>query len=431
MQARVFKATNIVLGLLCLMYFLTYIDRVNISTVVASNQFLKEIPLTKVQAGFVFSAFAYPYLLFQIIGGFVADKFGPRKALAVCGVIWAGATLATGLVNSMIGLVVARVILGFGEGATFPTATRAMSYWVTKERRGFAQGITHAFSRLGNSLTPWLVALLIINISWRGSFVIIGVVSIFWALAWGLYFRDDPTQHKGVAPEEAAALPAYGSKKAVNVPWGRLIPPMVPVTVVYFCYGWILWLFLSWIPSFFKGQYHLDLKNSALFASGVFLSGVFGDTLGGLVSDGLFKKTHNAKFARCNLVAVMMFLCAVSLVPILYTHKINVVALALSAGFFCAEFTIGPMWAIPMDIAPKYSGTASGIMNSGSALAAIISPVVGGYLIQKTGNWLLPFIVSIGVILVGSVLSFTMHPERPLAEPPPLTNATGVAPVLK
>jgi len=429
MQTRVFRATNIVLGLLCLMYFLTYIDRVNISTVVASNQFLKEIPLTKVQTGFVFSAFAYPYLLFQIIGGWVADKFGPRKALAICGVIWAGATLATGLVSSMLGLIVARVILGFGEGATFPTATRAMSYWVTKERRGFAQGITHAFSRLGNSLTPWLVALLILRISWRGSFVIIGCVSIFWALAWGLYFRDDPSQHEGVLPEEVAALPAYGSKKeaGVQVPWGRLIGPMVPVTIVYFCYGWILWLFLSWIPSFFKGQYHLDLKNSALFASGVFLSGVFGDTLGGIVSDKLFKKTGNAKFARCNLVALMMLLCALSLLPILYTHKINLVALALSAGFFCAEFTIGPMWAIPMDIAPKYSGTASGIMNTGSALAAIISPVVGGYLIQKTNNWLLPFIVSIGVILVGSALSFTMHPERPLAEGGTLTEATAAA----
>jgi MFS family permease len=426
MQARVFRATNIVLGLLCLMYFLTYIDRVNISTVVASNQFLKEIPLTKVQTGFVFSAFAYPYLLFQIIGGWVADKFGPRKALAICGVIWAGATIATGLVQGMIGLIVARVILGFGEGATFPTATRAMSYWVSTEKRGFAQGITHACSRLGNSLTPWLVALLILTISWRGSFIIIGCVSIFWALAWGLYFRDDPSRHRGVAPEEAAALPAYGAKKSnsVKVPWGRLIPPMVPVTIVYFCYGWILWLFLSWIPSFFKGQYHLDLKNSALFASGVFLSGVVGDTLGGVTSDKLFKKTRNAKFARCNLVALMMLLCAISLLPILYTHSINIVALALSAGFFCAEFTIGPMWAIPMDIAPKYSGTASGIMNTGSALAAIISPVVGGYLIQRTGNWLLPFIVSMGVIAVGAALSFTMHPERPLAEIVPLTEAT-------
>jgi MFS family permease len=418
MRPRVLRATNIVLGLLCLMYFLTYIDRVNVSTVVASNEFLSEIPLTKVQMGFVFSAFAYPYLLFQVIGGWVADKFGPRKALTVCGIIWAGATIATGLVHGMVSLFVARVILGFGEGATFPTATRAMSYWTPKERRGFAQGITHAFSRLGNSLTPWLIAFLILSFSWRASFIIVGIVSTVWALAWGLYFRDDPSKHGGVTPEEVASLPPYGSKKTagVAVPWRRLIGRMAPVTVVYFCYGWILWLFLSWIPSFFKGQYHLDLKKSALFASGVFISGVVGDTLGGIVSDKLYAKTHNPKIARCNLVAVMMLLCALSLVPIIFTRDVNVVALALSSGFFFAEMTIGPMWAIPMDIAPKFSGTASGLMNTGSALAAIISPVIGGYLIQKTGNWMLPFIVSMGVILVGSALSFTMHPERPLAD---------------
>lgn len=426
MRPHIFRATNIVLGLLCLMYFLTYIDRVNISTVIASNQFLKEIPLTKVQMGFVFSAFAYPYLLFQVIGGWVADKFGPRKALTVCGIIWAGATIASGLVHGMVSLFVARVILGFGEGATFPTATRVMSDWTPKEKRGFAQGITHACSRLGNSLTPWLVAFLILTISWRGSFIIIGVISTVWALAWGLYFRDDPNKHSGVTSEEIALLPLYGSKKTseVRVPWSRLIPRIVPVTVVYFCYGWILWLFLSWIPSFFKGQYHLDLQKSALFASGVFISGVVGDTLGGLISDKLYEKTHNPKFARSNMVALMMFFCGISLVPIIYTHNMNVVALALSAGFFFAEMTIGPMWAIPMDIAPKFSGTASGLMNTGSALAAIVSPVVGGYLIQKTGNWMLPFIVSMGVILVGAALSFTMHPERPLAE---ITAPTGAA----
>jgi MFS family permease len=418
MRPRVLRATNIVLGLLCLMYFLTYIDRVNISTVVASNQFLKEIPLSKVQIGFVFSAFAYPYLLFQVIGGWVADRFGPRKALTICGIIWAGATVATGLVHGMVSLFVARVILGFGEGATFPTATRAMSYWTPKEKRGYAQGITHAFSRLGNSLTPWLVASLTLAISWRGSFLIVGVVSLVWALVWGLYFRDDPNKHSGVTPEELASLPPYALKKdaGVKVPWGRLVPRMAPVTIVYFCYGWILWLFLSWIPSFFKGQFHLDLKTSALFASGVFVSGVVGDTLGGIVTDKVFARTGNQKVARCNMVAVMMFLCGVSLVPLMFTRNLNVVALALSAGFFFAEMTIGPMWAIPMDIAPKFSGTASGLMNSGSALAAIISPVIGGYLIQKTGNWLLPFMVSMGVILIGAALSFTMHPEQPLAE---------------
>ncbi len=418
MRPRIFKATNIVLGLLCLMYLLTYLDRVNISTAIASNEFIREIPLSKVQMGLVFSAFAYPYLLFQVFGGWIADKVGPRKSLLLCGLIWSGATFATGLVHGMVSLLAARVILGFGEGATFPTATRAMSYWTPKGKRGFAQGLTHAFSRLGNSLAPWLVALIIVSISWRASFLIVGLVGILWALVWGFYYRDDPKGHPAMTAGELMMLPPYVEKKSapVKVPWRRLVPRMAPVTVVYFCYGWMLWLFLGWIPSFFKGQFHLDLKTSALFASGVFISGVVGDILGGFVSDRLYARTHDLRFARCTMVAVMMTLSGAALVPILLTRNVNIVALSLSAGFFFAEMTIGPMWAIPMDIAPKFSGTASALMNIGSASAAIVSPVIGGYLIQKTGSWMLPFVVSLGIILVGAALTFTMHPERPFKD---------------
>src|SRR5438874_8876264 len=417
MRANILRATNIVLGLLCLMYFLPYLDRVNISTAMASNQFLKEIPLTKTQAGLIFSAFAYPYLLFQIGGGWVADKFGPRIALTICGIIWASATIMTGLVHGLVMMFIARVVLGFGEGATFPTATRAMSYWMPKSKRGFAQGITHAFARLGNAITPWLIATLIAAISWRGSFITVGIISLFWALAWGLYFRNDPSHHKSITAEEITTLPPYAAAKGqVKVPWKRLGLRMIPVIVVYFCYGWTLWLFLSWIPSFFKNEYHLDLQNSALFASGVFFAVVVGDTRGGIVSDRLFTKTKNLNIARRNLVAVMMVLCCISLVPILFTHDIKIVALALSVGFFCAEFTIGPMWAIPMDIAPRYAGTASGMMNTGSALAAIVSPVVFGFIIDKTGQWTWPFVGSMLLMLVGAALTFAMHPDRPLGE---------------
>jgi sugar phosphate permease len=417
MRANILRATNVVLGLLCLMYFLTYLDRVNISTAMASNQFLKEIPLTKTQAGLIFSAFAYPYLLFQISGGWVADKFGARIALTICGIIWAGATIMTGMVHGLVMMFVARVVLGFGEGATFPTATRAMSYWMPKSKRGYAQGITHAFSRLGNSVTPWLVATLIAAISWRGSFIVVGFVSLFWALLWGLYFRNDPRQHRAITDEELTVLPPYAEKKGtVQVPWKRLGLRMIPVIVVYFCYGWTLWLFLSWIPSFFKNEYHLDLQSSALFSSGVFFAGVLGDTLGGIVSDKLFERTKDLNIARRNLVAVMMTLCCLSLVPVLFTNDIKIVTLALSAGFFCAEFTIGPMWAIPMDIAPKFSGTASGMMNTGSAFAAIVSPVVFGYIVDKTGHWTWPFMGSMALMLFGAALSFSMHPDRQLTE---------------
>src|SRR2546425_4267210 len=125
MRPRRLSATTTVLVLLCLMYGITYIDRVNVST--AASAFRKELGLNNTQVGLVFSAFAYPYLVFQIIGGWVGDRFGARKALAVAGAIWAAATLATGFVTSLATMIAARVLLGFGEGATFPVATRAMS----------------------------------------------------------------------------------------------------------------------------------------------------------------------------------------------------------------------------------------------------------------------------------------------------------------
>jgi MFS family permease len=172
-------ATTNVLALLCAMYFINYIVRVNVST--AAAVFGPELHLTHTQIGLIFSAFTYPYLLFQITGGWVADKFGPRRALTICGIIWAGATIMTGLVHGLVMMFVARVILGFGEGATFPTATRAMSYWMPKSKRGYAQGITHAFSRLGNSITPWLIATLIAAIPPAGRRS--RSPRLFWALA--------------------------------------------------------------------------------------------------------------------------------------------------------------------------------------------------------------------------------------------------------
>ncbi len=187
---------------------------------------------------------------------------------------------------------------------------------------------------------------------------------------------------------------------------------MAPVTIVYFCYGWTLWLFLSWVPQFFLHDYHLDLKKSAVFATSVFAAGVIGDTLGGLVTDRILKSTGSLKHARSLMVSVCMFLALCSLVPLFFSHLLSVSVICLSAGFFFSEMTIGPMWAIPMDIAPAYSGTASGMMNTGSALAAILSPVVGGLLIDRFGNWDLPFFVSMVLTGLGVILAFGMHPER-------------------
>ena len=414
---RLFRtgARGNVLILLCLMYFITYIDRVNVSSAAAA--FKSELGLSNTQLGLVFSAFAYPYLVFQIIGGWFGDKFGARWTLTICGVVWAAATVLTGLAGGLTSLVLARVLLGLGEGATFPVATRAMSAWLPESKLGFGQGITHACARIGNAITPPLVVALIALVSWRGSFVLLGVASFFWALIWGWYFRDNPGSHAGITTADLAALPtprAKGARRAV--PWGPLLKRMAPVTFVYFCYGWTLWTFLSWVPQFMLHNFNLDLKNSAVFSTLVFFGGVVGDALGGVVSDGLLKRTGSLTRARRDLVVFGMAGSLLCSLPILFVHDPLVAAICLSGTFFFAELTIGPMWAIPMDIAPHFAGTASGVMNTGSAFAAIVSPVVFGLVIDATGNWTLPFLGTMVLMAVGIAAAFTMRPDRTFAD---------------
>jgi MFS transporter, ACS family, glucarate transporter len=409
------RASTVVLGLLCLMYLITYLDRVNVSS--AADGFAREFRLSKTQIGVVFSAFAYPYLVFQIIGGWVSDRFGARRTLIVCGAVWATATALTGTASGLVSLLIARLLLGLGEGATFPAATAAMSRWVANERRGFAQGITHAAARIGNALAPAAIVAVMAVYGWRASFYVCAAISFLWVGLWALTFTEYPAEHPRIAPAELASLPAPKGKRRA-APWGPLLRCMMPVTVVYFCYGWTLWLYLSWIPQYFLHSHELDLKKSALFASSVFFAGVVGDTFGGLVTDQLYKLSGNLWLARSAMVAVCMSLALFSLLPLLYSHDLYVCVACLCSGFFFAEMTIGPMWAIPMDIAPEFSGTASGIMNTGSALAAIISPVIAGMLIDKFDNWELPFAGSALLMGLGVILAFRMQPERKIPNLP-------------
>jgi ACS family glucarate transporter-like MFS transporter len=420
---RFFRPTNVVLLLLCAMYFITYLDRVNVSTAAAG--FGKEFSLSKTQIGLVFSAFAWPYLIFQIIGGWVSDRFGARRTLIACGIVWAAATVLTGMAGGLASMLVARVLLGLGEGATFPAATSAMSRWVAKEKRGFAQGITHAAARIGNAVAPAAIVAVMASYGWRESFYVCAGISFVWVALWAVTFTEHPKDHPFITKEELAVLPPP-KPKADAVPWGALFKRMAPVTIVYFCYGWTLWLFLSWIPQYFLHSYDLDLKNSAIFASSVFFAGVVGDTLGGIVTDRILVRTGSLHRARSVMVAICMMLTLLSLLPLLWVHNLYVSLGCLSFGFFFAEMTIGPMWAIPMDIAPEYSGTASGMMNTGSALAAIISPVLSGMVIDRFGNWELPFVGSMVLMAAGVFLAFRMKPESKFGLAPMRTPTSAV-----
>src|SRR5712691_11250289 len=220
MRHRRLKPTAIVLGLLCLMYLITYVDRVNIST--AADAIRRELGLSNTELGILQSAFGYPYLLFQIFGGWIGDRFGPRRTLFLCGLIWASATILTGFAGGLTTLFICRLFVGIGEGATFPVATRAMQNWTPLGRRGFAQGLTHAFARLGNAVTPPIVAWLIALVAWRGSFIALGCCSLVWVLLWLWYFRDVPAEHRRITRAELELLPNHGAPATVvrpRVPW--------------------------------------------------------------------------------------------------------------------------------------------------------------------------------------------------------------------
>ncbi|SAK49391.1 major facilitator transporter [Caballeronia temeraria] len=407
------RVTRSVLALMCAMSFIMYLDRVNLSA--AAGLIRDDLHLTNTDIGLVFGAFAYTYAICQVIGGWFSDRFGAKTTLVLCASIWIVATIATGFAGGVVSLFCARMLLGVGEGAALPAQARALVNWYPASKRGFVQGLTHSFSRLGNALTPPLIALLVAFASWRASFVLVGALTAVWVIVYAWYFADNPRKHRHMTAEEEAELPPE-NKVAVDktrepTPWARLLKRISPTMLVYFCYGWTGWLFFTWLPTFFMHGRGLDLKSSALFSAGVFLSGVVGNTAGGVISDRILKRTGNVVAARRNMIIVAFLGALVFLAPVMFVKSLPVMAASMSLSFFFLEMTIGPIWAVPMDITPKHVGIASGLVNAGSAIAGIFSPIVFGFIVDRTGSWTLPFAGSLGLLAVGIVMTFFMRPD--------------------
>jgi sugar phosphate permease len=411
---KVFKVRHVILAVLCLMYFIAYVDRVNIS--VAAPLLRKEMGLTATELGLIFSAFAYPYAAMQIFGGWLSDKFGPRRILAILSVIWAVATILTGFAWGLTSLIVFRVLLGIGEGGAFPSATRAMTHWFPPGERGFAQGITHSFARLGGAVTPPIVLAIVAYSGWRESFFILGAVSLVWTVLYVWLFRNTPVEHKWITPAELKEIGfdenATKEVEQHKTPWARMIRCMWLVTFIDFCYGWSLWVFLTWLPSYLKDARGFDLKQMALFATLPLMAGVIGDTLGGVVSDKIYKHTGNLKLARRIMLVLGLGGALVFIMPAVYANDPMSAVMLLSASFFCLELTNAVLWSLPIDIAGRFAGTAGGMMNTGFGVAGMISPVVFGVMIDRTGSYEIPFLISAGLLGVGAICAMFVDPTR-------------------
>jgi MFS family permease len=415
------RATRNFLVLLVLMHFILFVDRVNLAA--AAETIKEDLGLSNIALGIAFSAFNYAYAPFQLVGGWFADRFGARRTLTVCGLTWSLTTIATGAVTGLASLFAVRFVLGMGEGATLPAATRALSKWTSLAARGTAVGITHAAGRLGAGLSAPIVAFLITWFSWRFSFVALGIVSAGWALVWWWFFQEDPRRHPAITGAELAELPSEdspGREGSGPVPWRRLIPRVTPLMIIYFCQGWTGWLFVTWMPSLMQKNYGLDLKKSSFLYAGMLFSAMIAEFLGGVVTDYLLRRTGNLRIAR-SLVIALSWCCVVAgLLMAILVHDLAIGLTGFTIALFFLGLAIAPLWTATMDIAPNYAGSSSALMNAAGAVAGIFSPVAFGWILERTGSWTMPFGFSIGLLLFAIVMTWWIQPDRPMAAAPSL-----------
>jgi sugar phosphate permease len=410
-----------ILLLISLMYLITYLDRVNIST--AAPEITKEFGFDKVTMGLIFSAFLWSYALFQVPGGWLSDRFGPRAVLTGVVTFWSVMTAATGLAAGATSFKVVRFLFGVGEAGAFPGATRAMQLWYPRSERGFVQGITHSASRAGAALAPPIVLAIMLNFGWRAAFFVCGSVGILWSIWWALSYRNLPEDHGMVNRSELEQIRGVDASGAINppqihkqtqVPWGMLLRSgnMWAVMCAYFTYVYCLWIFLSWLTTYLIEVRHFTLLKGGLLASLPLWAGVIGDTAGGLATDWLLRRTGSAKIARRTVAITGLLGCAVFITPAALTEDPITAVICLTISMFFLECTIGPSWAVPMDTGGKYSGTVSGMMNMAGNFGGALSPIVFGFLAQY-GNWQAPFIVAAGLLVIGSAIwAFWIDPDK-------------------
>ncbi len=414
-----------ILFLISLMYLIAYMDRSNIS--VAQPEIAKQFGLSKTAMGLVLAAFTWAYALGQIPAGWLGDRFGPRKVLAVIMSWWALAAAMTGAAFGLYSLFSARFLLGLGEAGAFPVASRGMQLWFPRSERGRIQGTTHFFSRFAVAVTPFVAGSIMLAFGWRAIFYIFASLGVIWATAFSFFYRNLPEEHKSVNVAELAQIRGLNPDGTVRTPhvtrqatpWRTIFgsPNMWYIALGYSCFFFGTNFYLTWYPTYLREHRHLSLQALGLIGSLPLFAGMLGDVTGGSLSDHFFKRSGDARFARRIVAAPGFLLAGVFVIPAAMTHKALASVLFLAVSFFFLEFVIGPAWAVPMDVGGQFSGTVTGIMNMAGALAASLTAIVYGGLFDR-GFWIAPFFVSAGVMLAGALIwTFLIDPERSVVDP--------------
>jgi sugar phosphate permease len=400
-------ARHVVLWLTVALYMITYMDRVVMSTV--APEMRKDLGIDLTTMSFIIGAFSWSYALFQIPGGVLGDKLGPRRALSLIVIWWSAFTSFTAMAVSATALFAIRFLFGVGEAGAFPIATRSFSRWIVTTQRGYAQGVTHAGSRLGGAIALPLTTWIMLNFGWRTAFFAFATLGVVWATTWYWYYRDSPSEHAGVNATELELIQkgiAEEKGKAREVPWAQILnsPTLWFLSAMYFCYNYSLNVYYNWLPTYLREFRHVTLAEMGFYGTLPLLAGVAGDTLGGWVSDRMLKRTRNVHLARRWVAIPGFILCAFATVPAVFATDVQASIMFYMLAFFALEWTVGISWAVPLDIGGDFAGSISAFMNMCGNIGGAIATSGLGLIVAYFG-WNVPFLIT-GVLTVLAALLY-------------------------
>lgn len=388
-----------------------YIDRVCISK--ARPYIQEDLKLDDTQMGLVFAAFTLAYALFEIPGGWLGDKWGPRRVLLRIVMFWSFFTAATGYAWNQMSMMVCRFLFGAGEAGGFPNIAKMFSVWLPKREHDMAQGITWLAARWGGAFTPLLVVWVLSMVSWRMTFVIFAFLGVLWVIFFALWFRDDPAKHPRVNAAELALLEQSRQNLGAGhaaIPWKRLFTSrsVLLLWLYYFCISYVWYFYITWLPKFMEAEngLHMDMKatsSSVLNGLPLFLGGI-GCFLGGILARRLSAATGRVSMARRVLGVTGMLAAGLLIVLAAQTKNATWAMLALGMSGFFNDLSMPGAWGACMDIGGKLAGSVSGSMNMIGNFGGALGSVAVPWLMKELGyGWEGVMLVAASTYLISAL----------------------------
>jgi ACS family D-galactonate transporter-like MFS transporter len=418
-------ARLIVLGLITVGTMLNYLDRAVLG--VAAPAMARELAIDPVLMGLVFSAFSWTYAAAQIPGGAFLDRVGARLAYFWSVGTWSLFTLLQGFASGLTSLLGFRLGLGIAEAPCFPTNSRILSTWFPQHERARATGVYSIGQYFGLAFLSPLLFWTVATLGWRTLFIGAGLLGITFAILWLRLYRE-PQDSRVANHAELAYIEAGGGlappSNSTRFDWrniGRLLRhrQILGASIGQFAGNSTLVFFLTWFPTYLAQERHMEWLKVGFYAVLPFIAASAGVLTGGFVSDFLIKRTGSATLGR-KLPILSGLLLASTIVVANFVDSDEVVITILSIAFF-GQGMVNLGWTLITDVAPKHLiGLTGGVFNLCANLAGIVTPLIIGVIVDRTGSFFyalayIAFVAAIGalsyIFIVGEVRRVEMTPQ--------------------